>query len=67
LFLKQARLITSREWAPGDLLRCRDLLADESFGASELLTHALPVAQVAQAYEIALNDPECLKLVLEWE
>ena len=67
LFLKQARLMTAREWAPGDLLRCRDLLADGELDVDELLTHTLPVEQVAEAYEIALNDPECLKLVLEWD
>ena len=67
LFLKQARLLTAREWAPGDLLRCRDLLADGGLDVAKLLTHTLPVEEVEQAYDIALNDPECLKLVLEWE
>ena len=67
LFLKQARLLTAREWAPGDLVRCRDMLVDGSLDLRGLLTHSLPVAQVARAYEIALNDPECLKLVLEWK
>ena len=66
LFLKQARLLTAREWAPGDLARCRDLLVDGSLDPRALLTHSLPVAQVSHAYDIALNDPECLKLVLEW-
>jgi 3-hydroxyethyl bacteriochlorophyllide a dehydrogenase len=66
LFLKQARLLTAREWAPGDLARCRDLLADGTIDPAALLTHHLPATQVARAYEIALNDPECLKLVLDW-
>jgi bacteriochlorophyllide a dehydrogenase len=66
LFLKQARLLAAREWAPGDLARCRDLLADGTLDPAALLTHRLPATQVARAYEIALNDPECLKLVLEW-
>lgn len=66
LFLKQARLLTAREWAPGDLARARDLLADGTLDPAALLTHRLPATQVARAYEIALNDPECLKLVLEW-
>jgi 3-hydroxyethyl bacteriochlorophyllide a dehydrogenase len=66
LFLKQARLLTAREWAPGDLARCRDLLAAGELDAAGLLTHAMPVEQAAAAYEVALNDPSCLKLVLEW-
>ena len=67
LFLKQARLLTAREWAPGDLLRCRDMLADGSLDVRGLITHTLPVTRFAEAYQTALNDPECLKLILDWE
>jgi 3-hydroxyethyl bacteriochlorophyllide a dehydrogenase len=66
LFLKQARLLTAREWAPGDLARCRDMLADGSLDVRGLITHHMPIAQVAQAYDLALNDSECLKMVLDW-
>lgn len=67
LFLKQARLLTAREWAPGDLARCRDLVATGALGVADLLTHHMPVAQAAAAYATALDDPQCLKLVLEWD
>jgi 3-hydroxyethyl bacteriochlorophyllide a dehydrogenase len=67
LFLKQARLLTAREWGPGDLAECRDMLADGSLDLAGLITHRLPVEQVEEAYRVALNEPECLKLVLEWE
>lgn len=67
LFLKQARLLTAREWAPGDLVRCRDMIADRSLAVGGLLTHHLPIAQVSEAYHTALHDPACLKLVLDWE
>lgn len=66
LFLKEARLLTAKEWAPGDLLRCRDLIATGSLDVSTMLTHSLPISQVATAYEVALNDADCLKLVLGW-
>ena len=66
LFLKQARLLTAREWAPGDLVRCRDMIADGSLDVRGLLTHHLPISQVSEAYHTALHDPACLKLVLEW-
>lgn len=66
LFLKQARLLTAREWAPGDLQRCRDLLAQGTLDVAALITHQQPVAQLHAAYDTALNNPECLKLVLEW-
>lgn len=66
LFLKEARLLTAREWAAGDLVRSRDLIVSGSLDVSSLLTHQLPVAAVASAYDTALNDPQCLKLVLDW-
>ncbi|MEO0562088.1 MAG: zinc-binding alcohol dehydrogenase [Chloroflexota bacterium] len=66
LFLKEARLLTAKEWSPGDLNRCRDMIADGTLDVSALLTHAMPVSDVAQGYELALNDIDCLKLVFEW-
>jgi 3-hydroxyethyl bacteriochlorophyllide a dehydrogenase len=66
LFLKEARLLTAREWAPGDLLRCRDLLRDGFLDAAPLLTHRLRVSDIEQAYEVALNQRDCLKLLVEW-
>lgn len=66
LFLKQARLLTAREWAPGDLVRCRDMLADGTLDVGDLITHHLPIEQVNAAYTTALEDPHCLKLVLQW-
>jgi 3-hydroxyethyl bacteriochlorophyllide a dehydrogenase len=66
LFLKQARLLTAKEWATGDLPRSRDLLARGMLDADALITHRMPVVQFEAAYATALNDPECLKLVMEW-
>jgi 3-hydroxyethyl bacteriochlorophyllide a dehydrogenase len=66
LFLKEARLLTAREWAPGDLQRSRDLMATGQLDVSPLLTHERPIGDVADAYDQALNDLDCLKLVLKW-
>jgi Threonine dehydrogenase and related Zn-dependent dehydrogenases len=67
LFLKQARLLAAKEWATGDLQRTRAMLAAGVLDASGLITHRLPVARFEEAYATALNDPECLKLVIEWD
>jgi 3-hydroxyethyl bacteriochlorophyllide a dehydrogenase len=67
LFLKQARLLTAKEWGEGDLQRTCALLAAGVLDASALITHRLPVARFEEAYATALNDPECLKLVIEWD
>lgn len=66
LFLKEARLLTAKEWAPGDLIRSRDLLAQGALQVAPLLTHQQSIDEVQSAYEIALNHAECLKLVLDW-
>ena len=66
LFLKEARLLTAKEWADGDLLRCRDLIATGKLDVGALLTHDLPISSVDSAYQTALNDMDCLKLVLDW-
>ncbi|MGF1507649.1 MAG: zinc-binding dehydrogenase [Anaerolineae bacterium] len=66
LFLKEARLLTAKEWAPGDLLRCRDQLASGALHASALITHDMPITAVEAGYETAMDDPDCLKLVFDW-
>jgi len=66
LFLKEARLLTAKEWAPGDLVRCRDMIADGRLEVGSLLTHTLPVSEISAAYDTAMNDPDCLKLVIDW-
>lgn len=67
LFLKEAKLLTAKEWGPNDLTRCRDMIADGSLNVAPLLTHTHSVEDIAGAYEIAMNEPSCLKLVLEWQ
>jgi bacteriochlorophyllide a dehydrogenase len=67
LFLKEARLLTAKEWAPGDLDRCRDMIAAGTLSVGPLLTHTRPITAVAEAYDIAMNDRDCLKIVLEWD
>ncbi|NDJ84923.1 MAG: zinc-binding dehydrogenase [Chloroflexi bacterium] len=67
LFLKEARLLTAREWAPDDLVRSRDMIAEGTLPVESLLTHDIPAHDAAKAYDIALNDLNCLKLVLDWQ
>jgi 3-hydroxyethyl bacteriochlorophyllide a dehydrogenase len=66
LFLKQAQLITAKEWAPGDLQRCRDLIASKKLDVSPLITHQAAITDVVQAYATAFDDVSCIKLVLTW-
>lgn len=66
LFLAQAKLLTAKEWAPGDLVRCRDLIAQGALDVGGLLTHTHSVHDVQAAYHTALQDATCLKLLLTW-
>ena len=66
LFLKEAQLLTAKEWRPGDLNRCRDAMANGTLAVTSLLTHQRPVHAISDAYQIALHEPDCLKLVLDW-
>jgi 3-hydroxyethyl bacteriochlorophyllide a dehydrogenase len=66
LFLKEAKILTAKEWAPGDLVRCRDMMAAGTLDVSPLITHRAPIATVTSAYGTALDDPSCLKLVFDW-
>jgi bacteriochlorophyllide a dehydrogenase len=66
LFLKEARLLTAKEWGPHDLTRCRDQIAAGALDVAPLLTHQMPITEIAAAYDAALNDQDCLKLVLDW-
>ena len=43
------------------------MLASGALSVADLLTHRMPVMEVAAAYATALDDPQCLKLVLEWD
>lgn len=67
LFLKEAKLLTAKEWKPGDLNRCRDQIVNGQLDVSPLLTHQLPINQVDTAYDVALNNIDCLKLLLRWK
>lgn len=66
LFLKQAKLLTAREWAAGDLIRCRDLIASGQLDVAPLVTHRLTIDGFQQAYHEALENADCLKVVLQW-
>ncbi len=66
LFMREARLLIAKEWSDGDLMRSRDLIANGELDIDLLLTHEKPIDEIAAAYELALNDLDCLKLVINW-
>jgi 3-hydroxyethyl bacteriochlorophyllide a dehydrogenase len=69
LFMREAHILVAREWEhgpTGDLPHMRDLLASGELKVKDLLTHRVPVERIQAAYRLALEDPSCLKVVVEW-
>jgi 3-hydroxyethyl bacteriochlorophyllide a dehydrogenase len=69
LFMREAQLIVAREWRhgpEGDLPRSRDIIDKQEIDLNGLLTHRVPLERIQAAYRLAFEEPECLKVVLEW-
>jgi bacteriochlorophyllide a dehydrogenase len=69
VFMREAQILIAREWQfgmDGDLPRVRDLIASGELDVRGLITHRVPLDRIQAAYRMALEDPACLKLVVEW-
>ncbi len=65
-FLKEATLRVAAEWQPVDLAETRALIEDGRLDLAGLVTNRRPATEATEAYPQAFNDPECLKMVLDW-
>jgi len=65
-FMREARLRVCAEWEPADLTGVRDLVACGALSLDGLVTHRFPATAAADAYRTAFDDPECLKMILDW-
>jgi 3-hydroxyethyl bacteriochlorophyllide a dehydrogenase len=65
-FMREARLRIASEWTPDDMVATRQLVEAGALSLSGLITHTLPAARAADAYETAFTDPSCLKMILDW-
>jgi 3-hydroxyethyl bacteriochlorophyllide a dehydrogenase len=65
-FMREARIRVAAEWKPDDLQAVLKLIDQGTLSLDGLLTHQLPADQAADAYDIAFNDPACLKMTLDW-
>jgi 3-hydroxyethyl bacteriochlorophyllide a dehydrogenase len=66
LFTKEATLLVAREWTHPDLLSARDLIAAGRVPVADLAARAYAIADYAQAYKTAFDDPTTLKVILRW-
>jgi 3-hydroxyethyl bacteriochlorophyllide a dehydrogenase len=65
-FLREARLRVAAEWRPSDLREVLSLMGEGRLSLEGLVTHRLNAAGAPEAYEIAFNDPHCVKMILDW-
>jgi bacteriochlorophyllide a dehydrogenase len=65
-FMREARLRIAAEWQPEDLASVHTLVEAGSLDLSGLISTIEPAANAVTAYPTAFNDPECLKMVLDW-
>ena len=65
-FMREARLRISAEFTPADITATTALIAQGALRLDGLISHVRPAAQAAEAYPQAFDDPDCLKMVLDW-
>lgn len=66
-FMREARLRVAAEWGREDLEAVLQRVEAGDLSLDGLITHSLGAEEAAAAYRIAFDEPECLKMVLDWE
>ncbi|MEJ2534170.1 MAG: chlorophyll synthesis pathway protein BchC [Gammaproteobacteria bacterium] len=66
-FMREARMRIAAEWQPRDFQVVRRLAESGDLDLDGLITHRLPAAEAEQGYRTAFEDPDCLKMILDWK
>jgi 3-hydroxyethyl bacteriochlorophyllide a dehydrogenase len=65
-FIREARLRVAAEFRDSDLVETKGLVESGLLALHGLITHREPYARASAAYQTAFDDPDCLKMVLDW-
>lgn len=65
-FQREARLRVAAEWQPDDLATVNALIETGALDLSGLITSVEPAMNAEKAYPQAFENPDCLKMVLDW-
>ena len=65
-FMKEAHIRVAAEWKKPDLLAVRWLIDTGHLNLDGLITHREPAQRADEAYPVAFDDAQCLKMVLDW-
>lgn len=65
-FMKEPRLRIAAEWRPEDIRAVLGLIAEGTLSLDGLITHRSSPVDAREAYRTAFEDPDCLKMILDW-
>ncbi|PYB71954.1 chlorophyll synthesis pathway protein BchC [Rhizobium wuzhouense] len=65
-FMKEASIAIAAEFTPADVQAVLALIAEGRLSLAGLITHHSAPAEAASAYRTAFNDPDCLKMIIDW-
>lgn len=65
-FQREARIRIAAEWQPEDLQSVHALIETGALDLSGLITAIEPASHATTAYPEAFENPDCLKMVLDW-
>jgi 3-hydroxyethyl bacteriochlorophyllide a dehydrogenase len=66
-FMREARIRVAAEWKPEDFTAVRSLAESGSLSLEGLITHRLPATEADAGYRTAFENPDCLKMILDWK
>jgi 3-hydroxyethyl bacteriochlorophyllide a dehydrogenase len=65
-FMREASIRAAAEWKRPDLLAVKWLIETGHLSLDGLVTHRADAERANTAYPVAFDDPDCLKMVLDW-
>ncbi len=66
-FMREAQIRVAAQWKKHDLQAVTALVESGALSLEALITHTLPLARAVEAYEAAFGDPQCLKMMIDWQ
>jgi len=65
-FMKEARFRIAAQWAPQDLADVKQMISSGYLNIQGLITHHRTPSSIGEAYHTAFEDPNCLKMIVDW-
>jgi len=66
-FMREATLRIAAQWKKHDLLAATALVERGALSLEGLITHTFGPGRAREAYEVAFSDPQCLKMMIDWQ